>query len=45
MEKWKVFYYNEKELCAYTLKGSLRAKNRPRRNIPMEEIKVVVEER
>ena len=22
MEKWKVFYYNEKELGAYTLKGT-----------------------
>lgn len=22
MEKWKVFYHNGKELCAYTLKGT-----------------------
>ena len=22
MEKWKVFYYNDKELCAYTLYGT-----------------------
>lgn len=22
MEKWKVFYYNGKELCAYTLYGT-----------------------
>lgn len=22
MEKWKVFYYNNKELCAYTLYGT-----------------------
>lgn len=22
MEKWKVFYYKDKELCAYTLYGT-----------------------
>jgi hypothetical protein len=24
MEKWKVFYYNNKELCAYTLNGTFK---------------------
>ncbi len=24
MEKWKVFYYKEKELCAYTLEGTFK---------------------
>lgn len=52
MEKWKVFYYNEKELCAYTLNGSFKSEEQATKEllakeykIPVEEIKVVVEER
>lgn len=52
MEKWKVFYYKGKELCAYTLYGtfegeeqatkeSLAAENK----IDINDIKVKIEER
>ena len=52
MEKWNVFYYNEKELCAYTLNGSFKSEEKATKKflaeeykVPAEEIKVVVEER
>ena len=32
MEKWNVFYYNEKELCAYTLNGSFKSEEKAQRN-------------
>ena len=34
MEKWKVFYYNEKELCAYTLKGSFKSEEQATKEHP-----------
>lgn len=52
MEKWKVFYHNNKELCAYTLNGSFEGEEEATKallaeeyKIPMEEIKAVIEER
>lgn len=48
----KELYYNEKELCAYTLNGSFKSEEKATKEllaeeykIPAEEIKVVVEER
>ncbi len=52
MEKWKVFYYNEKELGAYTLEGTFKGEEEATKelfasenNIPITDIKVVIEER
>lgn len=52
MEKWKVFYYGEKELCAYTLRGTFVGEEEATKEtlanenkIDINEIKVVIEER
>ena len=52
MEKYKVFYYEEKELCAYTLYGTFEGEEEATKNflalengINIESIKVVIEER
>ena len=52
MEKWKVFYYGEKELCAYTLRGTFEGEEETTKEalasenkIDVNEIKVVIEER
>ena len=51
-KKWKVFYHNEKELCAYTLKGTFAGEEQStkeylafEKGIDISEIKVVIEER
>lgn len=52
MEKWKVFYYQEKELGAYTLEGTFAGEEEATKEllasenqIAVEDIKVVIEER
>ena len=52
MEKWKVFYYGEKELGAYTLEGTFKGEEKATKEllasengIAVEDIKVVIEER
>lgn len=52
MEKYKVFYYNEKELVAYTLEGTFTGEEEATKEllayengINIEDIKVVIEER
>ena len=52
MKKWKVFYYDEKELMAYTLEGTFNGEEDATKElladengIDVEDIKVVVEER
>ena len=52
MEKWKVFYYGEKELGAYTLYGTFEGEEEATKEllasengISIEDIKVVIEER
>lgn len=51
-KKWKVFYHNEKELCAYTLEGTFAGEESAtkemlayEKGIDIEEIKVVIETR
>ena len=52
MEKWKVFYYEGKELCAYTMDGTFKGEEEATKEllasenkIDVKEIKVVIEER
>ena len=52
MEKWKVFYYGDKELCVYTLEGTFKGEEEATKEllasenkIDAKDIKVVVEER
>lgn len=52
MEKYKVFYYGEKELCAYTLYGTFEGEEENTKmlladehKISVDDIKVVIEER
>lgn len=52
MEKWKVFYYNEKELCAYTLNGTFNGEEQATKEllatenkININDIQVKIEER
>lgn len=52
MEKWKVFYYNEKELGAYTLKGTFDGEEEATKEllanengIAVEDVEVIIEER
>lgn len=52
MEKWKVFYYGEKELGGYTLRGTFEGEEEATKEllasenkIAVEDIKVVIEER
>lgn len=52
MEKWKVFYYNGKELGAYTVYGTFSGEEEATKEllanenkIKAEDIKVVIEER
>lgn len=51
-EKWKVFYHDEKELCAYTLRGTFDEEEQATKEmlsyeegINITEIRVVIEER
>lgn len=51
-EKWKVFYHNEKELCAYTMEGTFAGEEQNtkeylafEKGINITEIRVVIEER
>ena len=37
MEKWKVFYHNEKELCAYTLNGSFEGEEQATKELLASE--------
>ena len=39
MEKWKVFYHNGKELCAYTLNGSFEGEEEATKALLAEEYK------
>ena len=52
MEKYKVFYHGEKELCAYTLYGTFEGEEEATKELLAEEngisvddIKVRIEER
>ncbi len=52
MEKWKVFYYNGKELGGYTLRGTFNGEEEATKEllasengIAVEDIEVVIEER
>ena len=52
MEKYKVFYYEGKELCAYTLYGTFEGEEEATKellasenDIAVEDIEVVIEER
>ena len=52
MEKWKVFYHNEKELCAYTLYGTFDGEEQATKEslaieekIDVNDIQVKIEER
>jgi hypothetical protein len=51
-EKWKVFYYNGKELCAYTVRGTFDGEEEDtkelltyKNEIDPNDIKVVIEDR
>ena len=52
MKKWKVFYYNGKELFSYTLYGTFEGEEEATKellayenNIDVKDINVVIEER
>ena len=52
MEKWKVFYHNKNELCAYTLRGEFAGEEdctkrmlSHEHEININDIMVVIEER
>ena len=52
MEKWKVFYHNKKELCAYTLNGTFSGEEQATKEllasengININDIIVKIEER
>lgn len=52
MEKWKVFYHGEKELCAYTIRGSFQGEEEAtikslaiENGIDVADIVVKIEER
>lgn len=52
MEKYKIFYYGEKELGGYTLRGTFKGEEEATKElfaseykIAIEDIKVVIEER
>lgn len=52
MEKYMVFYYNNKELCAYTLRGSFFGETEAtaellayEHNINIQDIIIKIEER
>lgn len=49
---WKVFYYNEKKLCAYTMEDTFNGEEEATKRslayengIDINDIKVVIEER
>lgn len=52
MKKWKVFYYEGKELCSYTLEGTFIGEEEATKEllaseneIDINDIKVLIEER
>ena len=44
MEKWKVFYYNEKELCAYTLYGTFDGEEQATKESLANENKIDIDD-
>ena len=40
MELWKVFYYNNKELCSYTLYGTFKGEEQATKELLASENKI-----
>lgn len=44
MEKWKVFYHNKKELCAYTLHGTFKGEEQATKELLASENEINIDD-